>query len=55
MSGHHGAFQIVGVYYSLLIRSRPVIAWNMVAVLINFGGVAAYVRLARLERDRRQT
>ena len=50
MAAITGAFQIVWVYYGLLILARPVIAWNLVAVLINFGSVAAYVRFARLER-----
>ena len=45
-----GVFQIVWVYYGLLIASRPVIAWNMVAVVINFLSVAAYLRFARRER-----
>ena len=52
MAAIMGAFQIVWVYYGLLILSRPVIAWNIIAVLINFGVVAAYLRFARLERGR---
>jgi MtN3 and saliva related transmembrane protein len=51
MAGIMGVFQIVWVYYGLLILSRPVIAWNMVAVVINFLSVGAYVRFARRERD----
>jgi MtN3 and saliva related transmembrane protein len=27
-----GAFQILWVYYGLLIESRPVIIWNVIAV-----------------------
>jgi uncharacterized protein with PQ loop repeat len=50
MAAIMGAFQIVWVYYGLLILSRPVIAWNVIAVLINLGSVAAYFRFARLER-----
>ena len=42
MAAIMGAFQILWVYYGLLILSRPVIAWNIVAVLINFLSVAAY-------------
>jgi uncharacterized protein with PQ loop repeat len=42
-------FQLLWVYYGLLIASRPVIAWNMVAVLINFMSVAAYRHFARRE------
>ena len=52
MAAIMGAFQIVWIYYGLLILSRPVIAWNMIAVLINIGSVAAYARFARLERNR---
>jgi len=55
MAGITGTFQIVWVYYGLLILSRPVVVWNIVAVLINFGSVAAYVRFSRLERNRAQS
>ena len=50
MAGIMGVFQIAWVYYGLLIASRPVIAWNMVAVVINFLSVGAYLRFARKER-----
>jgi len=50
MAAIMGAFQIVWIYYGLLILSRPVIAWNMIAVLINLGSVAAYFCFAHLER-----
>ena len=53
MAGIMGVFQIVWVYYGLLILSRPVIAWNMVAVVINLGSVGAYLRFAHLEKIRR--
>jgi MtN3 and saliva related transmembrane protein len=49
MAGIMGVFQVVWVYYGLLIASRPVIAWNMVAVVINFMMVIAYFRFARNE------
>ncbi|HEY9181851.1 MAG TPA: SemiSWEET family transporter [Gammaproteobacteria bacterium] len=42
MAGIMGVFQILWVYYGLLILSRPVIVWNIVAVLINFLSVGAY-------------
>jgi uncharacterized protein with PQ loop repeat len=42
MTAIMGAFQVLWVYYGLLIASRPVIVWNMVAVLINFLSVGAY-------------
>jgi len=51
MAGIMGVFQILWVYYGLLILSRPVIAWNVVAVVINFLSVGAYFRFARRERN----
>jgi MtN3 and saliva related transmembrane protein len=35
MAAIMGIFQILWVYYGLLTASRPVIAWNIVAILIN--------------------
>jgi MtN3 and saliva related transmembrane protein len=49
MAGIIGVFQIVWIYYGLLIGSRPVIAWNMIGVVINLLTVGAYVRFARRE------
>jgi uncharacterized protein with PQ loop repeat len=49
MAGIIGAFQIVWIYYGLLIASRPVIAWNMIGVVINLLTVAAFLRFARRE------
>jgi len=45
-----GAFQILWIYYGLLIASRPVIIWNLVAVLINFLTVGAYTHFLHKER-----
>jgi uncharacterized protein with PQ loop repeat len=45
-----GVFQILWVYYGLLIRSRPVVAWNVIGVLINLLSVAAYRYFVRKER-----
>jgi MtN3 and saliva related transmembrane protein len=42
MAAITGAFQILWIYYGLLIASRPVILWNLIAVLINFLSVAIY-------------
>ena len=50
MAGIMGVFQIVWVYYGLLIASRPVIVWNMIAVVINFLSVGAYLYFVRKER-----
>ena len=53
MAAIMGVFQILWVYYGLLIASRPVIAWNVLAVLINFLSVGAYRYFVRLEKAQR--
>ena len=45
-----GVFQILWVYYGLLILSRPVIAWNVIAILINSLSVGAYLHFVRKEQ-----
>ena len=35
-------FQVLWVYYGLLITSRPVVIWNVIAVVVNFLSVGAY-------------
>jgi uncharacterized protein with PQ loop repeat len=50
MSAIMCVFQIVWVYYGLLIVSRPVVVWNVIAVFINFLSVGAYFHFARKER-----
>jgi MtN3 and saliva related transmembrane protein len=50
MAAIMGAFQILWVYYGLLIASRPVILWNVVAVLVNSLSVGAYLYFVRKER-----
>lgn len=52
MAAIMGVFQILWVYYGLLIASRPVIVWNVIAVVINFLNVGAYLRFSRKERTR---
>lgn len=49
MAAIMGTFQILWVYYGLLIVSRPVILWNVIAVVTNFISVGAYVYFARNE------
>ncbi len=51
MAGIMGVFQIMWVYYGLLIASRPVILWNVIAVVINFLSVGSYFYFARKERE----
>ena len=46
MAAIMGTFQIVWVYYGILVDSRPVIVWNMIAVAINFLVVGAYIYFA---------
>jgi uncharacterized protein with PQ loop repeat len=52
MAGIIGVFQMVWVYYGLLITSRPVIAWNLLGVVINCLTVWAYLHFARSETER---
>jgi MtN3 and saliva related transmembrane protein len=47
-----GAFQILWIYYGLLIASRPVIIWNAMAVGINFLTVGAYAFFVHKEKQR---
>ena len=49
-----GVFQVLWIYYGLLILSRPVIVWNVIAVIINSLNVAAYFHFARRERSRQR-
>ncbi len=52
MAGIMGVFQIVWIYYGLLIASRPVILWNFIAVIINFTTVWLYFRFAHSEMNK---
>jgi len=52
MASIMAVFQILWVYYGLLIASRPVVLWNVIAVLVNSLSVCAYRRFARMERER---
>src|SRR4030095_12836780 len=52
MAAIMGGFQILWVYYGLLIVSRPVIAWNMIAIFINSLSVGAYLHFLRKEKGR---
>jgi MtN3 and saliva related transmembrane protein len=46
-----GVFQILWVYYGLLIASRPVVLWNIIGVATNLISVAAYYYFAKRERE----
>ena len=43
-------FQVAWVYYGLLIVSRPVVVWNLIAIVANALTVGAYAYFARSER-----
>src|SRR5271165_3571901 len=47
-----GIFQILWIYYGILIISRPVVVWNVIGVLINFFSVGAYTYFRRKEKAR---
>ena len=49
MTAIMGVFQVLWVYYGLLIASRPVIIWNLIAVLTNSFSVGAYMYFVRKE------
>jgi MtN3 and saliva related transmembrane protein len=50
MAGIMGAFQLLWIWYGLLIGSLPVIMWNTIAVVINLLVVVIYVHYARAEQ-----
>jgi uncharacterized protein with PQ loop repeat len=54
MAAIMGVFQILWVYYGLLILSRPVVVWNVIAVLVNFVSVGAYFYFVRQEDSRKR-
>jgi uncharacterized protein with PQ loop repeat len=47
MAGILAIFQVIWIYYGLLIDSRPVIVWNLVAVFINSLTVCATIYFSR--------
>jgi MtN3 and saliva related transmembrane protein len=53
MAAIMGVFQVLWVYYGLLIISRPVVIWNVIAVLVNFISVGAYFYFVRKEKQSR--
>jgi uncharacterized protein with PQ loop repeat len=50
MAAIMGLFQIIWVYYGLLIASRPVVLWNIIAVATNFFTVSAFYYFARRKK-----
>jgi uncharacterized protein with PQ loop repeat len=49
MAAISGSFQILWVFYGLMIGSRSVVMWNVIAVITNFLTVAAYLYFRRRE------
>jgi MtN3 and saliva related transmembrane protein len=49
MAGIMAVFQVLWVYYGLLIVSRPVVIWNVIAILVNAFSVGAYFHFVRKE------
>ena len=43
-------FQVVWLYYGVLIDSLPIIVWNVIAVVVNSVSVAAYAYFHRREK-----
>ena len=50
MAAIMGVFQILWVYYGLLIVSRPVVIWNIIAVFVNSLNVVVYFYFVHKER-----
>jgi MtN3 and saliva related transmembrane protein len=46
MAAIMAVFQMLWIYYGLLIAARPVIVWNVLAVFINSANVAAWAYFA---------
>ncbi len=55
MAAIMGTFQILWIWYGLVIVSRPVVLWNMIAVVTNALAVGAYLHYSRRERGRSTT
>ena len=52
MAGIMCVFQCAWAYYGLLIASRPVVVWNVIAIVTNALTVGAYAYFVRAERSR---
>ena len=51
MAAIMAVFQVLWVYYGLLILSRPVVVWNVLGIAINSIIVWSYFRLGQKARD----
>jgi uncharacterized protein with PQ loop repeat len=50
MAAITGSFQVLWIWYGLVIDSRPVMLWNLVGVLTNFFSVSAYWYFSKKEK-----
>lgn len=55
MAAIMGVFQVLWVYYGLLIVSRPVVVWNVIAVIVNVLSVSAYFYFVSKEKAARSS
>lgn len=53
MAGILAVFQVVWIYYGVLIGSRPLVVWNVIAVVVNVLTVTTYFGIARREKAAR--
>lgn len=49
MAGIMCVFQVAWVYYRLLITSRPLVFWNLIAIVINVLTLGAFLHFRRKE------
>ena len=52
MAGIMCLFQVGWLYYGFLITSRPIILWNVIAILVNGLSVGTYLYFSRREKGR---
>jgi len=50
MAGIMGAFQVLWIWYGVLVGADAVIVWNVIAVIVNLLVVCSYMYFSGLER-----
>jgi uncharacterized protein with PQ loop repeat len=53
MAAIMGSFQVLWVYYGLMIGSYSVVMWNVIAICVNALTVGAYLYFSRVEKRER--
>jgi len=53
MAAIMGSFQVLWVYYGLMIGSYSVVMWNVIAICVNALTVGAYLYFSRAEKRER--